>query len=56
MRVFSIEGKFQQNWQYSELTADFKRFFVLEDSGQIQVTFSKVQCTENLGQARKQTC
>ena len=36
MRVFSIEGKFQQNGRYSELPADFKGFFVLDDSGQIQ--------------------
>ena len=36
MKVFSIEGKFQQNGQYSELPADFKGFFVLEESGQIK--------------------
>ena len=36
MRVFSIEGKFQQNGRYSELPADFKGFFVLDDLGQIQ--------------------
>ena len=36
MRVFSIEGKFQENGQYSELPADFKGFFVLEESGQIK--------------------
>ena len=36
MKVFSIEGKFQQNGQYSELPADFKGFFVLEDSGEIK--------------------
>lgn len=35
MKVFSIEGKFQQNGRYSELPADFKGFFVLED-GQIK--------------------
>ena len=33
MRVFSIEGKFQQNGRYSELPTDFKGFFVLDDSG-----------------------
>lgn len=36
MKVFSIEGKFQQNGRYSELPADFKGFFVLEESGQIK--------------------
>ena len=33
MRVFSIEGKFQQNGRYSELPTDFKGFFFLDDSG-----------------------
>jgi hypothetical protein len=36
MRVFSIEGKFQQNGRYSELPADFNGYFVLEESGQIK--------------------
>lgn len=36
MRVFSIEGKFQQNGTYSELPADFKGFFALEESGEIK--------------------
>lgn len=36
MRVFSIEGKFQQNGRYSQLPADFKGYFVLEESGQIK--------------------
>lgn len=37
MKVFSIEGKFQQNGRYSELPADFKGFFVLEEeTGQIK--------------------
>ena len=36
MKVFSIDGKFQQNGKYSELPADFKGFFVLEESGQIK--------------------
>lgn len=36
MKVFSIEGKFQPNGWYSELPADFKGFFVLEESGQIK--------------------
>ncbi len=36
MKIFSIEGKFQQNGRYSELPADFKGYFVLEESGQIK--------------------
>lgn len=36
MRVFSIEGKFQQNGRYSNLIADFKGYFVLEESGCIK--------------------
>ncbi len=36
MRVFSIEGKFQQNGRHSQLPADFKGYFVLEESGQIK--------------------
>ena len=36
MKVFSIEGKFQQNGRYSELPADCKGYFVLEESGQIK--------------------
>ena len=36
MRVFNIEGKFQQNGRYSELAADFKGYFVLEECGQIK--------------------
>ena len=35
MKVFSIEGKFEEKWRYSELPADFKGFFALEESGQI---------------------
>jgi hypothetical protein len=36
MKVFSIKGKFQQNGRYSELPADFKGYFVLEESGHIK--------------------
>lgn len=36
MRVFSIEGKFQQNKWEGQSPANFKGYFVLEESGQIK--------------------
>ncbi len=36
MKTFSIEGKFQQRGVYSDLPADFKGYFVLEDNSQIK--------------------
>lgn len=36
MRVFSIEGKFQQNGRYSNLLADFEGYFVLDKSKRIR--------------------